>query len=49
MKNESKCRRATIDRDTWNQGIHKPKGHWIRNQEKDKRRVEGKFHFQTSR
>ena len=29
MKHESKCRRTSIVRDTWNQIIHEAEGHWI--------------------
>jgi hypothetical protein len=49
MKNESKCRRTSIVRDTWNQIIHKAKGDWVRNQEKDECRVKRKLYLQTSR
>ena len=49
MKNESKCRRTPIVRDTWNQIIHEAEGHWIGDQKEDECRIKRKLYFQTSR
>ena len=49
MKHETKCRRTTIVRDTWNQTIHKPEGHRIGDQEKDECGVKRKLYLQASR
>jgi len=49
MKDESKCCRATIARDTWNQTIDKPEGDWVGDQKENQCGIKRKLYLQTSR
>ena len=49
MKDKSKCRRTTIDRDTWNQTIYKPKRDRIGDQKEDECGIKRKLYLQASR